>query len=168
MFDLVAHLRRQMAFSRATYGPGARTDGVINHITKELQEVKGAPDHAARVKEWTDVAILALDGLTRELLTPQLNRSTLMSEHPTIDQAALDAVDAIVAKQNANELRNWPDWRTADPNKAIEHDRSGEQAPGKKAEVALQEIIDIGRQYSVASGPAWAMLNVAANALKSK
>ena len=31
---------------------------------------------------------------------------------------------AIVAKQTKNELRKWPDWRTADPNKAIEHDRS--------------------------------------------
>ncbi|MEI4273909.1 hypothetical protein TEK04_19485 [Klenkia sp. LSe6-5] len=26
----------------------------------------------------------------------------------------------------SNEARSWPDWRTADPSKAIEHDRSGE------------------------------------------
>lgn len=31
---------------------------------------------------------------------------------------------AIVAKQTKNEGRVWPDWRTADPNAAIEHDRS--------------------------------------------
>ena len=43
------------------------------------------------------------------------------------DQAALKAVHAIMAKQARNEARVWPDWRTADPDKAIEHDRSKEE-----------------------------------------
>lgn len=38
-FDLVQHLRRQIAFSLATFGPGDRTEGVVDHITKELAEV---------------------------------------------------------------------------------------------------------------------------------
>ena len=32
-------------------------------------------------------------------------------------------IEAVVAKQVRNEGRLWPDWRTADPNKAIEHVR---------------------------------------------
>ncbi|MGH6882853.1 MAG: dATP/dGTP pyrophosphohydrolase domain-containing protein [Hypericibacter sp.] len=32
-------------------------------------------------------------------------------------------MDAVVAKQAVNEQRSWPDWRTADPDKAIEHVR---------------------------------------------
>ena len=36
---------------------------------------------------------------------------------------AMDGV-AIKAKQARNEARTWPDWRTASPDKAIEHDRS--------------------------------------------
>ncbi len=40
--DLKQHLIRQMAFSHATFGPGERTDGVIDHIRKELVEVENA------------------------------------------------------------------------------------------------------------------------------
>lgn len=37
-----------------------------------------------------------------------------------------EIVAALAAKQARNEARVWSDWRTADPNKAIEHDRTGE------------------------------------------
>ena len=112
MTDFEQHLARQMVFSRATFGPGARTAGVTDHIRKELVEVSnssGDPD------EWTDVAILALDGLTR----------SIWAAHPgwTAEAVAARAVANILAKQGKNELRNWPDWRGADPNKAIEHER---------------------------------------------
>jgi len=108
-FDLVAHLRRQAEFSFRTFGPGERTAGVCDHIRKELAEVQA--DAAASVPtlpEWTDVIILALDGALRSGATPE------------------QIVQSIVAKQTKNEGRRWPDWRTADPTKAIEHDRSGE------------------------------------------
>ena len=104
-FDLVAHLHRQRAFSLKTFGPGARTAGVLDHIRKELAEVEADP---ADVAEWVDLVILALDGAWRAGHEPRA------------------IVDALVAKQTRNEGRTWPDWRTADPSKAIEHDRSGE------------------------------------------
>lgn len=37
-FDLSQHLLRQRAFSRATFGAGRRTKGVVDHIRKELLE----------------------------------------------------------------------------------------------------------------------------------
>lgn len=104
-FDLVAHLGRQRAFSERTFGPGARTRGVVDHIRKELAEIEADPTD---VMEWVDVVILAFDGAWRAGWEP----------------AAI--VAAIVAKQEKNERRRWPDWRAADPDKAIEHDRSGE------------------------------------------
>lgn len=104
-FDLVAHLHRQRAFSERAFGPGARTAGVLDHIRKELTEVEADPGD---VYEWVDLVILALDGAWRAGHQPQA------------------IVDALVAKQTKNEGRTWPDWRTADPTKAIEHDRSGE------------------------------------------
>jgi hypothetical protein len=104
-FDFHAHLARQAAFSLKTFGPGARTVGVCDHIRKELIEIETEP---LDLNEWVDVVILALDGAWRCGGTP--------------DQI----INAIVAKQTKNEGRNWPDWRTADPTKAIEHDRSGE------------------------------------------
>ena len=113
MTDLEQHLIRQMVFSRATFGPGARTDGVIDHIRKELVEVaesKGSPN------EWVDVVILALDGLTRSMWAAGEYRLSA-------DDIAVAAAKTIVFKQAKNERRDWPDWRGADPNKAIEHVR---------------------------------------------
>lgn len=128
---LVSHLTRQAAFSRATFGPGPRTKGVMDHIRKELDEVAKAlnpkedvPVHPSveanfrkdeAIKEWTDVAILGLDGLTRAIW----DRFPSM----TADEVAAQAVAQILAKQGKNERRDWPDWRTAPADKAIEHVR---------------------------------------------
>jgi hypothetical protein len=108
-FDLVTHLHRQMAFSLRTFGPGDRTAGVCDHIRKELNEVQA--DAAAGVPtlaEWVDVIILAFDGAWRSGATPE------------------QITQAIVAKQAKNEGRKCPDWRTQDPTKAIEHDRTAD------------------------------------------
>lgn len=101
-FSLVDHLHRQRAFSEKTFGPGQRTTGVVDHIRKELREIEADPSD---VMEWVDVILLALDGAWRAGWTPE------------------QIVAAIDAKQTKNEGRVWPDWRTADPDKAIEHDR---------------------------------------------
>jgi hypothetical protein len=105
-FDLVAHLYRQRAFSRATFGPGLRTKGVVDHIRKELIEIEAAPHD---IKERVDLVLLALDSLWR-----------WAQEYGVSIEVV---VGAIGAKQSENELRDWPDWRTADPDKAIEHVR---------------------------------------------
>jgi hypothetical protein len=127
--DLIQHLTRQTAVSRATFGPGPRTKGVTDHITKELREVqkvyqgndgdpKGLPDchvHRQAAEEWVDVAILGLDGLTR----------AVWAANPTWDAARVSAHACLLieCKQGKNEKRSWPDWRTADPEVAIEHVR---------------------------------------------
>jgi hypothetical protein len=98
-----AHLTRQRAFSAHTFGPGPRTKGLIDHIRKELLEIEAAPTDLG---EWVDVMILALDGAWRAGHEPQ------------------QIIDAIVAKQARNEARTWPDWRTTDRDRAIEHDRT--------------------------------------------
>lgn len=101
----VAHLARQREFSERTFGPGARTAMVIDHIRKELAEVEAEPAVTA-LGEWVDVIILALDGAWRSGHEPQ------------------EILKAIIAKQARNEARTWPDWRTASADRAIEHDRS--------------------------------------------
>lgn len=114
MTDLTTHLIRQMAWSRATFGPGARTNGVLDHITKEIAEVRESGGSAA---EWVDLVILSLDGLTRQLWSASDYKKCS-------DEIAMTAVNMIIGKQSRNELRDWPDWRSADPNKAIEHVRN--------------------------------------------
>ncbi|MCG7596309.1 dATP/dGTP pyrophosphohydrolase domain-containing protein [Mycobacterium sp. PSTR-4-N] len=97
-----AHIAHQREWSLATFGPGARTNGVLDHIAKELDEIRSAPDD---LSEWADVIILALDGAQRTGADPQ------------------EIIAAVKAKQAKNEARVWPDWRDQDPDKAIEHDR---------------------------------------------
>lgn len=112
--DLKQHLLRQMAFSHATFGPGTRTHGVIDHIRKELAEV--SESHGA-ADEWVDVAILALDGLTRQL-------AYCLDSRADPNKVAETACKMIEGKQARNEARIWPDWRQAPSDKAIEHVRS--------------------------------------------
>lgn len=108
-FDILAHLQRQREFSEHTFGPGARTAGICDHIRKELKEIEANPSD---LTEWIDVVILALDGAWRAGGSPQ------------------QIIDALVAKQAKNESRIWPDWRTVPSDKAIEHVRANDAAPG--------------------------------------
>ena len=79
-----------------------RDDGIIDHIRKELEEIKKAPGD---LEEWIDVVILALDGAWRN------------------GYSSISIVNCLNRKQIKNQKRTWPDWRTAEPGKAIEHDR---------------------------------------------
>ncbi len=108
-FDLIQHLDRQKAFSEKTFGPGARTEGITDHITKELAEVRAKPHDLA---EWVDLILLSLDGAWRAGYTPE------------------QVAAAIAEKQTRNERRDWPDWRKAEPGKAIEHVK--DKIPGYK------------------------------------
>lgn len=98
--DIVA---RQIEWSLKTFGPGRRTQGLLDHLQKELAEIAAAPTD---LKEWVDVIILAMDGAWRAGHTP------------------MDIARALIEKQEENRNRQWPDWRTAEPGKAIEHIRS--------------------------------------------
>ena len=101
-FDLIEHLQRQHAFSQNTFGPGERTAAVCEHIRKELEEIEAAPHD---VVEWADLLMLAFDGAIRAGCTPA------------------QVCAAMSQKLSINERRTWPDWRTADLSKPIEHTR---------------------------------------------
>ena len=101
-FNLVDHLQRQQDFSLRTFGPGKRTAGLIDHIGKELKEIAADPHD---LTEWVDVVMLSLDGAWRA------------------GYEADEICKAIQAKLERNMARTWPDWRTAEPGKAIEHVR---------------------------------------------
>lgn len=143
-FDLVAHLTRQAAFSKATFGPGRRTEGVLDHLEEEMEEVRTAETNADRQKEWTDLVILSLDGLLREIRESLKEeraarlQSASMSSHyqeaieeassrpVTNDEIARIAVEMIVGKQGVNETRDYPDWRDMPGDKRINHVREDE------------------------------------------
>lgn len=95
-------IAEQKAFSETTFGPGLRTQGIMDHINREFLEILMGPTD---VREWIDVILLALDGAWRSGATPE------------------QICDALRAKLEINKARDWPDWRKADFNKAIEHRR---------------------------------------------
>jgi hypothetical protein len=100
--DLIDYLKRQITWSKQTFGPGSRTQGIVDHIRKELVEIEATPQD---LEEWVDVIILALDGAWREGHSPE------------------SIARVLEYKLLKNKVRKWPDWRTADVGKAIEHVR---------------------------------------------
>jgi len=106
--NLVEYFERQIAWSRETFGPALRTKGVIDHIRKELNEIEQNPHD---LSEWVDVVILAMDGFWRH------------------GGKASDILLALVAKQEKNMARAWPDWRIMSEDSAIEHDRTRDISP---------------------------------------
>lgn len=107
---LESHLLRSMAFSFATFGPGKRTAGVIDHIRSELDEIAAAATREDRIEEWTDVLILALDGLTREISfgEDEIDMQPVYVR-PDPDFVAQKVVGSLQYKQFINETREWPD-----------------------------------------------------------
>lgn len=100
--DLIPYIEKQIAWSEKNFGPGAKTAGIIDHIRKELIEIEAAPND---LEEWIDVIILALDGAWRSGHLPE------------------EIANELLRKFDVNVCRKWPDWRTAEPGKAIEHIR---------------------------------------------
>lgn len=116
--NLFQFLNRQKRWSRNTFGDGARTEGTLRHIEKEIAEVRAAPND---LEEWIDIVILGLDGAWR---------------------AGYNASEICVAlerKQARNMERTYP--RT-DEDTPSEHVREPEERPAKyprlfpRAEVA--------------------------------
>lgn len=105
-FDFRAHLVRQRQWSEATFGPARRTEGLLNHIRKELDEIAREP---LDIEEWIDLVILALDGAWRHGASPDQIIATL------------------AGKQAKNEQRTWPDWRGVSEDQPIEHVRQDDE-----------------------------------------
>lgn len=98
------YLQDKAKWSRQTFGTGKQTHRMIDHIRKELLEIEADP---TSVEEWIDVVAIALDGACR--------------------LATADEVISILRhKFEVCQQRQFPDWRTSDPNKAIEHIRDNQ------------------------------------------
>ncbi len=121
---IAAFIREQAEWSERTFGPGERTAGNIDHIRKELTEVEANPTD---VTEWTDVATLALDGAWRVGHSPE----TIAA--------------AMFAKLAKNKTRQWPDWRTHDKTKGVEHIR--EPTPRIEIDEGVKGLVEEWNEY---------------------
>lgn len=89
----------QLEWSIGTFGGGTHTEGIVDHIRKELDEVLSSE---GSVEEWVDVFILALDGLLRAGIE--------CDPYPPMTHAEIArcAIQLIRDKQNKNKRRKWP------------------------------------------------------------
>lgn len=100
MNSLTSYLMQQRAWSARTFGDGRRTEGICQHIAKELAEIRSEPE---RYEEWIDVMILAMDGFWRHGGTPE------------------ELFVMLRAKQSINFAREWPQGLPED--QPVEHVR---------------------------------------------
>lgn len=109
-FDFENYLRNHMKFSKKVFGNGARKNGILKHIRKEIDEVlvSKAPDE---LMEWVDILILGIDGATRHLVSQGLDQ----------DEVIAKLTDALHRKQSINICRDWPEPKSED--EPIEHVR---------------------------------------------
>jgi len=98
--SLAEYVIDQRRWSQVTFGPGKRTRGITQHISKELDEIRAAP---ADISEWIDVIILAIDGYWRAGGDPH------------------GLMQALRAKQAVNFSRRWQP--TTSEDEATEHVR---------------------------------------------
>lgn len=103
-FDFKNWLNDHHTWANETFGPGLRTKGIAEHITKELAEIQQDP---LDYKEWIDVIILAINGAMRTV-----------GGNPQV------VIDGLINKLDVIKKRSWPDWRIVGEDRAIEHIRT--------------------------------------------
>lgn len=122
-YDFAAWFDAKAQWSRDTFGPGDRYQGVVAHIRKELDEVSADP---ADLEEWVDVALLAMDGAWR---SAGANGAAFLA--------------AMLAKDAKNRARTWPDWRTLNPDQVSEHIEAPQGYEAASAvEWAMDRVLD--------------------------
>lgn len=111
---MLEYVREHVKWSEETFGKGERTEGLLKHIEKEIQEAREAdfyigiaPEAGDCLKmELVDIIILALDATWRLGFTPE------------------QIISALIEKQNINKAREWP--QETRPNQPTEHIRQKE------------------------------------------
>lgn len=111
---------RQREWSYETFGPPSFKGpcGPLDHLRKEAEEAHQEAYKATHLmpgwshgrvrEEIADCLFLVFDAAHRAGMTYG------------------DLARTASEKLLINQARTWPDWRGTDPDKAIEHDRSGE------------------------------------------
>jgi dATP/dGTP pyrophosphohydrolase len=100
-------------FSDKAFGPASFRGplGPLKHLEKEAREAQEA---TGDIEEYADCLLLVFDATRRAGFT------------------IYDLFDAAEAKVEKNKTRKWPEWRGADPNIPLEHDRGNDAEPTRE------------------------------------
>ena len=102
----------QAEFSRKTFGQGAVTERVLNHIEEEMDEVRNAKTPEDQMEEWIDIIILAFDGAWRHA------HYELGIPFPKLDKFI---ERNLAEKWDRVMKRKWPDHRTLKHSEPVRH-----------------------------------------------
>lgn len=105
-------------WSYQTFGPGARSKGVIAHLRKELEELERDP---MDLMEWVDVFMLATDGFWRAYVEKHGGFADGEPIGRHIVRAAHEFISLILEKHIINTERQWPASTSQD--EPVEHVR---------------------------------------------
>ncbi len=92
------YVDRQKEWSLRTFGEGKRTEGIVQHIKHEIDEIQSARNDVDKLEECIDIIILTMDMAWR------LGFSPMAIEH------------TLEAKQYKNFTRQWPPKEVSEAN----------------------------------------------------
>lgn len=118
--DMLDFFERQRDWSYETFGPKEVRGpmGPLDHLRKEAAEAHEEARKATALEPGWDMDKL------REEIADCLFLVFDAAHRSGMSYSELARV--AVAKLKKNQARDWPDWQQADPNKAVEHDRSND------------------------------------------
>ncbi len=113
---------------------------IRNGVTDDAQDHRHRNFSVGRASDLTDDL--------RRRVTPEWRHSWVVANSSEFGHLASGAdpqqiIDALLEKQTKNESRIWPHWSTMPADKAIEHDRSGENPVGEGNKPAAAPGIDL-------------------------
>jgi predicted house-cleaning noncanonical NTP pyrophosphatase (MazG superfamily) len=100
IYDYIFNHRK---WSLKTFGNGDHLEGLLKHISKEVEEVREADSNEEKLEELIDIIILSIDAAWRLGFFPYEITSVLIEKH------------------NRNKTRTYP--KITDPNEPTEHIR---------------------------------------------
>ncbi len=108
--DMLDFFARQKEWSYETFGPPSfkGPKGPLDHLQKEAKEAYEETDPEKQKVEIIDCLFLVFDAAHRAGMS-----------YTDMSRIAME-------KLRVNKARKWKDWRGTDPDKCIEHDRTGE------------------------------------------
>lgn len=142
--ELAEILKDQMIWSNQTFGSGRRSEGILQHIEREVAEVRENP---MILEEWIDLVLLALDGAWR------CRKNNLPSSD---DEIRHDVVRMLIEKQAKNRVRLWPtpvddDTPTEHIRTEVEETVACEQQITKCFRAVVHKIENVG-DYAYTTG----------------
>lgn len=156
--SIAPYLERAIPWQAQTFGPGARHQGIVAHIGRELSEVDAAALQAGEdgvLGELIDVAILALDGAWRAIMGDAFDPDRVEAVAAKLEELVLEGL-----LDGARELAYRPPC-TDVLNRRLDRLDTRETFPGADEHFARLAGAALAQAFALASADAqhpWAIV----------